>query len=173
MTEEAFGPDGEAVRGDLVRLLLDKDKAVVERAARTLKKIAERDGAVLFAWRKELLQQALSAGDVRVQWNLTIVLGKLPLKGRDRALAIDLMFERLRDESGLNRTFALQALMDLSEEDAGLRSRLTPIVREFLEHGTPAMKARARRLMAVAGARSKSLRDDNQKSKSNGKRDRC
>jgi HEAT repeat protein len=147
--EAAFGGEGEAVCAELVRLLRDKDKGVVERAARTLKKIAERDGAALFAWRKKLLQEAFRASDVRVQWNLTIVLGKLPLKGRDRALAIDLMFERLRDESGLNRTFALQALVDLSEEDAGLRARLTPIVREFLEHGTPAMKARGRKLMGM------------------------
>jgi hypothetical protein len=146
MVEAAFGAEGDAVCAELVDLLRDGDKAVVERAARTLKKIAERDGAALFAWRKKLLQEAFRAGDVRVQWNLTIVLGKLPLKGRDRALAIDLMFERLRDESGLNRTFALQALMDLSAKDEGLRSRLVPILREFLEQGTAAMKARARRL---------------------------
>jgi hypothetical protein len=149
MTEAAFGPEGEKVRAELVELLRDKDKAVVERAARTLKKIAERDGTALFAWRKRLLQEAFRASDVRVQWNLTIVLGKLPLKGRDRALAIDLMFERLREEGGLNRTFALQALVDLSEGDVALRSRLAPIVREFLEQGTPAMKARARRLLGA------------------------
>ena len=155
MIEAAFGPDGEAVCGDLMRLLQDNDKAVVERAARTLKKIAEQDGEALFAWRKGLLQAAFQASDVRVQWNLTIVLGKLPLKGRDRAVAIDLMFERLQDASGLNRTFALQALMDLSAQDAELRARLMPIVREFLEHGTPAMKARARRLLNVKRAKEK------------------
>jgi len=170
MTEAAFGPDGEAVCAELVGMLRSSDKAVVERAARTLKKIAERDGARLFVWRKRLLQEALRVGNVRVQWNLTIVLGKLPLKGRERALAIELMFERLRDESGLNRTFALQALVDLSEGDAGLRTRLMPIVREFLEHGTPAMKARARKLLVAARTKSRSLRDDNQKGKGAGGR---
>ncbi len=149
MVDAAFGAEGGVVCGELVGMLRASDKAVVERAARTLKKIAERDGAALLAWRKKLLQEALQAGDVRVQWNLTIVLGRLPLKGRDRDLAIELMFERLGDKSGLNRTFALQALVDLSEGDAGLRSRLTPIVREFLEHGTPAMKARARKLLGL------------------------
>jgi hypothetical protein len=59
------------------------------------------------------------------------------------------MFERLRDRSGLNRTCALQALMDLSVGDAGLRRRLGPIFGEFLEHGTPAMKARAKKLMPL------------------------
>jgi len=43
MVEAAFGVGGAKVRAELVGLLRDRDKAVVERAARTLKKIAERD----------------------------------------------------------------------------------------------------------------------------------
>jgi hypothetical protein len=147
--EAAFGPDGEGVRGELVRLLRDRDKVVVERAARTLKKIAERDGEALLAWRKKLLEEGFRAVDVRVQWNLTVVIGKLPLKGADKALAVDLMFERLQDRSGLNRTMAMQALMDLSEQDRPLRARVMPVVLEFLEEGTPAMRARARRLLGI------------------------
>ncbi len=147
MVEEAFGSGGDAVCGELVKRLRDEDKAVVERAARTLKKVSEADSARLLRWSKALIEEAFLAGDVRVQWNLTIVLGRLPLKGQDKALVVDLMFERLRDKSGLNRTMAMQALMDLSEEDAKLRGRVVPIVREFLENGTPAMRARAKRLL--------------------------
>jgi hypothetical protein len=120
---------------------------VAERAARGLKKIAEADRAALYPYRKALLKEAFMATDVRVQWNLSIVLGRMPLTGRDKAIAVDLMFERLGDPSGLNRTLAMQALMDLSEGDAALRARALPIVHEALEHGTPAMKARARRLL--------------------------
>jgi hypothetical protein len=147
--EAAFGRHGDAVRGELIGLLRDGDKAVVERAARTLKKIAEADRGALYAWRKALLKEAFRAVDVRVQWNLSIVLGRHPLKGADKALAVELMFERLRDVSRLNRTMAMQALMDLSEQDAALRARVMPIVVEFVENGTPAMKARARKLLGV------------------------
>jgi len=149
MVQAAFGAGGDAVCGELVNRLRDKDKAVVERAARTLKKISEVDAAALYAWRKALLAEAFRAKDVRVQWNLSIVLGRLPLKGADKSLAVELMFERLRDKSGLNRTFAMQALMDLSANDAALRARVVPIVTESLEHGTPAMRARARKLLGV------------------------
>jgi len=149
LTEVAFGRDGAVVCEGLVRRLRDGDKAVVERAARTLKKIAEADRGALYAWRKTLLQEAFRAVDVRVQWNLSIVLGRLPLKGADKALAVELMFERLRDRSGLNRTMAMQALMDLSEEDAKLRARVLPVVREALEGGTAAMRARARKLLGM------------------------
>jgi hypothetical protein len=148
MVEAALEVGGETVCARLVGLLWDKDKRTVERTARTLKKISEADAAALFAWRKTLLEEAFRANDVRVQWNLTIVLGRLPLKGRDKALAVDLMFERLRDKSGLNRTMAMQALVDLSGDDAMLRARVTPIVYEFLENGTPAMRARAKKLLA-------------------------
>ena len=149
LVEAAFGVLGAAVCEGLVRQLRDGDKAVVERAARTLKKISERDAGPLYAWRKTLLKEAFRAVDVRVQWNLSIVLGRLPLKGADKGLAVELMFERLRDASGLNRTMAMQALMDLSEGDERLRARVLPIVRESLEGGTPAMRARARKLLGV------------------------
>jgi hypothetical protein len=147
--EAAVAAGGGTVCADLVATLRDKDKAIVERAARTLKKIAEADALALYAWRKKLLEAALRASDVRVQWNLTIILGRLPLQGADKALAVDLMFERLRDKSGLNRTMAMQALMDLSEKDAVLRSRIMPIVRESIENGTHAMRARARKLLGI------------------------
>jgi hypothetical protein len=149
MVAAAFAAGGDTVRNELVLRLRDKDKAVAERAARTLKKISEADAAALYAWRKALLAEAFRAKDVRVQWNLSIVLGRLPLKGADKALTVDLMFARLLDPSGLNRTFAMQALMDLSANDANLRARVVQIVTESLEHGTPAMRARARKLLGV------------------------
>jgi hypothetical protein len=39
--------------------------------------------------------------------------------------------------------------MDLSDGDEKLRARVLPIVREALEGGTPAMRARARKLLGV------------------------
>ena len=148
----ALAAGGEEVCLRLIRALSSPEKPEAERAARTLKKIAEADRAALYPYRKQILKAAFAARDVRVQWNLSLVLGRLALKGQDKAIAVDLMYERLTDKSGLNRTCAMQALMDLSESDATLRSRVLPILREALEHGTPAMKARAKLLLKVVGA---------------------
>jgi len=145
----ALGSEGKATQAALLRMVASGSKVEAERAARTLKKIAEADRTALYGLRKQLLREAFRAQDVRVQWNLTIVVGRLPLTGRDKALAVELMFERLSDASGLNRTFALQGLMDLSEEDAELRARVLPFVRKALEDGTPAMRARARKLLGL------------------------
>ena len=96
LVEAAFGAEGAKVCDELVGLLRDRDKAVVERAARTLKKIAERDRGALYAWRKALLKEAFRAVDVRVQWNLSIVVGRLPLKGADKGA-------RIREEVFISR----------------------------------------------------------------------
>ena len=143
----ALEPCGEPVRVALIKSLSSPDKSIAEQASRTLKRIAEADRTVLYPYRKPLLKAAFAARDVRVQWNLSLVLGLLALTGRDKAIAVDLMYERLTDKSGLNRTCAMQALMDLSESDPALRTRILPILREALEHGTPAMKARAKLLL--------------------------
>jgi hypothetical protein len=45
---------------------------------------------------------------------------------------------------------AMQALMDLSGGDRALRARVIPFVLEFVDEGTPAMRARARRLLGIA-----------------------
>ena len=147
----ALAPGGEPVCVGLISALSSPDKPTAEQASRTLKRIAEADRIVLYPYRKQLLKAAFAAREIRVQWNLSLVLGRLPLTGRDKAIAVDLMFERLTDKSGLNRTCAMQALMDLSESDAALRARILPILREALEHGTPAMKARAKLLLKPLG----------------------
>jgi hypothetical protein len=143
----ALASTGDPVRLALIQSLSSPDKPTAERAARSLKKISEADRAILYPYRKKLLKAAFAAQDVRVQWNLSIVIGRLPLTGRDRDLAIDLMYERLGHPSGLTRTLAMQGLVDLSETDPALRARIQPILRDALEHGTPAMQARAKRLL--------------------------
>ena len=125
-----------------------------ERAARSLKKISEQYPTLLYPNRKVLLREATRAQDVRVQWNLTIVIGRLPLRGRDKALAIELFFDRLRDAGSLNRTFTLQALVDLSENDRALRQRILPLILEAAEgssSNTPAIQARAKKLLKQIG----------------------
>lgn len=118
-----------------------------EPAARALKHRAEADPESLQPHGDELLRLALAADDLRVRWNLVVVLGLVPLAPAQRSAATDWLWERLDDASPLTRTLALQSLVDLSGKDPALRRRLRPIAEQFLEHGTAAMRARARRLL--------------------------
>ncbi len=139
----------------MVRAVGGGDGVAAEGAARGLKKMTEgldKAGgeaalAALWGLRKEVFREARRAEDMRVRWNLVIVMGRLPLEGRERGAVVDWLFERLGDESGLTRTFCMQALWSLSEGDAKLRWRVLGVVRRFAETGTAAMRARATKLL--------------------------
>ena len=154
MVKAALGMGGEEVCQEMLADVRGGNRVAAERGARGLKKVAETRRGALYFLRKELFRAAMEAEDVRVRWNLVIALGRLPLKGQERAAVVDWLFERLGDVSGLTRTFALQALWDLSDGDAGMRRRVMGVVRQFAQTGTAAMQARARRLMeGVVGGR--------------------
>jgi len=137
------------VLAELVAAAQDKRAVVAIRAANALKKVQQERPNLLVPFTKKILRSALECEELRARWNLTRVVGLLPLRGRDRALAIELMFEALRSESGLLRTFGMQGLVDFSAEDVALRTRVRPIVEEFAENGTAAMRARARKLLPL------------------------
>ena len=72
---------------------------------------------------------------------------QLPLRGRDKSLAVDLMFETLSSRSALQRVFALQALANYAQNDAALRKRVQPILQQALTDSSAAIRARARKLI--------------------------
>jgi hypothetical protein len=136
--------------GELVVALRDERGVVVVRAANALKKVQAERPELVSLYAKKILRAAMTCEVLFARWSLTIVVGGLPLRGKDKALAVELMFDALRSESVLMRTFAMQGLVDLSADDAALRRRVRPIVEEFAESGTAAMRARARKLWSAA-----------------------
>jgi hypothetical protein len=53
----------------------------------------------------------------------------------------------LEDRSSIVKTLALQGLAELAQDDAGIRFEVVEILHEATRSGTPAMKARARKLL--------------------------
>jgi hypothetical protein len=72
---------------------------------------------------------------------------RLALNATERQQAAAFLNTYLEDRSSIVRTFALQGLADLAEEDAGMRARVVEILREAARGGTPAMRARSRKLL--------------------------
>jgi hypothetical protein len=53
----------------------------------------------------------------------------------------------LKDRSSIVKTYALQGLADLGQHDARLQPEVIELLRESVRSGTPAMKARSRKLL--------------------------
>jgi hypothetical protein len=61
---------------------------------------------------------------------------------------VAILLDYLNDKSKIVKTFSMQALADLAEEDTHLRDRLIPLLEGLTETGSPAMRSRGRRLLA-------------------------
>lgn len=131
----------------LIAALHDKRRVVTTRAANALKKIGRAEPNLLVPYAHELLRVAGECEDLQTRWNLTIALGGLPLRGRDKALAIELLFEALASDSGFLRAFSLSGLVNLAAKDDSLRRRVQPIVEQALDDPSAAVRARARKLL--------------------------
>ena len=72
---------------------------------------------------------------------------RLQLNLKERELVRCLLENYLQDHSSIVKTSALQALADLTAEHTSIRSEVIEILRRSARNGTPAMKARSRKLL--------------------------
>ena len=75
------------------------------------------------------------------------VIPRLRLSAERRQQAVNILTGYLEDDSRIVQTFAMQALADLSEGDPELQRTAEPLIRALVESGSPAVKARGRRLL--------------------------
>ena len=62
--------------------------------------------------------------------------------------AVNTLLAYLSDNSSIVRTFVMQAFADIAKTDEELRPSLRDHISELAATGTPAMKARGRKLLA-------------------------
>ncbi len=136
-----------ALVAELVDALSDDRTIVAHRAANALKKFSAAIPHCSNPSQNASCDHTLETTHMHTRWNLTIILGELPLRGRDKSLAIDLMFEALSSRSALQRIFALQALTNYAQSDAALRTRMQPILQRALTDSSAAIRARTRKLV--------------------------
>ena len=74
-------------------------------------------------------------------------LHRLSLSPEDVSLLKDMLQDFLHSESSIVKTFSLHLLVDFAEADERLRPEIMPLLWDALRNGTPAMRARARKLM--------------------------
>jgi len=137
-----------ALARQLVAALSDTDPLVRMRAADALEKASAARPELLHPHRRELLGLAGQATQQELRWHLAQIIPRLPLTRRQRRRAAALLEIYLRDRSAIVRTFAMQALADLASKDATLRPGVMPRLKRLASTGTPAMRARGRRLLA-------------------------
>ena len=123
------------------------DPVVRMRAADAAEKISVQRPDLLAPFKAELLGLLVEAEQQELRWHLALMIPRLALTKKERQRAAEGLQRYLEDRSSIVKTFALQGLTELAAFDRNL----LPEVREILEAaeraGTPAMRARARKLL--------------------------
>ena len=118
------------------------------RASDAIEKISRQRSEWLAPYKLEFLGLAGGTDQIEVRWHMAQILPRLPLTPRERIVAIDILFDYLKDRSSIVKTHAMQGLADFAAHDLKLKPRILPLLEELTQVGTAAMRARGRKLLA-------------------------
>jgi len=132
---------------ELIACLWHENPVARLRAADAAEKVSVKKPRLLDHYKSELLGLLAEAEQIELRWHLALMVPRLRLTAPERQRAATALLRYLEDRSSIVRTFALQGLVDLGRNDAGLRGKVRQLLEEAVQSGTAAMKARARKLL--------------------------
>lgn len=131
----------------LIAGLWSAERLVRMRAADATEKITRKHPDLLVKYAKELLGLMNEAKEPELRWHLAAIVPRLPLDAREHKLAVAGLNRYLKDRSSIVKTAAIQGLADLARQEPQIRTQIVEILRNSMRTGTPAMKARSRKLL--------------------------
>lgn len=127
------------------------DAMVRMRAADAMEKVSLAHPEYLWPHKEVLIELARQSMQKEVRWHLAQVLPRLRLSDQERPQVVALLLSYFSDSSSIVKTFAMQALADIASQSPALGPSILRHLRELAVIGTPAMKARARKLFSRTG----------------------
>jgi hypothetical protein len=132
---------------ELIGLLWSVDPVARMRAADAVEKISSQKSGLLKPFKAELLELLLEAEQKELRWHLAQMIPRLPLTKSERQRAADGLRRYLGDTSSIVKTFTLEAITELGQADPSLLLEIRDIPEAAARAETPAMRARARKLL--------------------------
>jgi hypothetical protein len=124
------------------------DPVVRARAADAVEKISAIHPEYLRPYRAKLVGELAHCEQKEVRWHVAQMLPRLRWNAREQQEVCDILTDYLRDSSSIVKTFAMQALADLTTQAPELRPTVLRQLQKLTASGTPAMRARGRKLLA-------------------------
>jgi hypothetical protein len=133
--------------GELMACLSSENPVLRMRAADAAEKASAKKPRLLDRHKAELLGLLARAEQIELRWHLALMIPRLPLTAPERRRAREALQRYLDDRSSIVKTFALEGLANLARSDVALCPRVKQLLRNAVDRGTPAMRARARKLL--------------------------
>lgn len=136
---------------DLIDVLFDgmdsNDPLLAMRCADVAEKVTALRPDLLQARKAALLGLLAQIEQKEVRWHVAPMLARLSLSQAERKRAVATLLAWTNAPSSIVKTLAMQALADLALHDEKLHPLVLRHIQELVVIGTPAMKARGRKLI--------------------------
>lgn len=143
--------DDQALFDEVFEAIWLDDPVIRMRAADAVEKASRRRPERLLPHKDVLLNDIAKVDQQEVRWHLAQMVPRLPLDFSEKQRAITIVEAYINDRSTIVRVNALQALFELAGDDANLKAKAHRYLTLALESGSPAEKARARKLLGLSG----------------------
>jgi hypothetical protein len=134
---------------EIIDGLSDEHPLIRMRCADAAEKVSLAHPEWLRPYKRRLLDLAERSVEQEVRWHLAQMLPRLKLDRQERRQTEVILRGYLNDKSRIVKTFAMQALIDLTISDPSLRRRVLSLIEDLGRTGSPAMRARARKLISA------------------------
>jgi hypothetical protein len=136
-----------ALFAQLMRGLRAEDALIRMRAADAAEKASLMRPELLRPFKAELLRLLHEASEQESRWHLAQMVPRLPLTRKECLRVASGLRLYLDDRSSIVKTCALQALAELAAKEKSLLPKVRALLHDSMRTGTPAMKARSRKLL--------------------------
>jgi len=137
---------------ELFQVLIDGltlENAVVRmRASDALEKASLKQPEYLLPYKQQIIELAAKSEQKEVRWHMAQILPRLNLNHEENKYVVNTLLGYLAGNSSIVSTFVMQAFADIAKTDEELRTALLVHITELTVIGTPAMKARGKKLLA-------------------------
>lgn len=131
----------------LIRGMQSADPILRMRSSDAAEKVTRHNPILLAPHKKRILVSIARINQQEVRWHIAQMMLRIEWNAKERSALVVLLQEYLRDRSSIVRTSAMQALANLALQDKKLRGSIVKRLNELTATGTPAMKARGKKLL--------------------------
>lgn len=119
------------------------------RCADAIEKATASRPELLVPFKKAILNRLSKVAQQEVRWHVAPMLARLPLTKTEENAVVDLLLSYTNDRSSIVKTMSMQALADIGLRSNRLRPEIMQHIKELAVIGTPAMKARGKKLLTA------------------------
>ncbi len=127
--------------------LLSEDALVRMRAADVVEKTTKSFPELLKPHKHQLLNKVSRIPQQEVRWHVALMIPRLELNENDIALALEILFDYLKDKSKIVVASSMQALADLAKRNEELKPLAIERISVVMRKGSPAITARGKKLL--------------------------